>query len=67
MTDLTLVKALAGNFWWTSILESGEFTSIAALAEREEIALSYMTRTQHSTSLRQTLSSRSGMASRERK
>ena len=42
--DNTLVKALARAFRWKRILESGEFTTIAELAEREGIALSYMTR-----------------------
>ena len=43
-TDGTLVKALARAFRWKSMLESGEFTTIAELAEREGIAPSYMTR-----------------------
>ena len=43
-TDNTLVKALARAFRWKRLLESGEFTTIAELAEREEIAPSYMTR-----------------------
>ncbi|KGJ23575.1 hypothetical protein [Paracoccus sanguinis] len=43
-TDNTLVKALARAFRWKKILESGEFATIAELAEREEIAPSYMTR-----------------------
>lgn len=42
--DNTLVKALARAFRWKRILESGEFTTIAELADREGIALSYMTR-----------------------
>ncbi len=42
--DSTLVKALARAFRWKSMLESGEFASIAELAEREGIAPSYMTR-----------------------
>jgi hypothetical protein len=42
--DNTLVKALARAFRWKRILESGEFTTIAELAERERIAPSYMTR-----------------------
>ncbi len=42
--DNTLVKALARAFRWKRILESGEFTTIAELAEREGIAPSYMTR-----------------------
>ena len=43
-TDSTLVKALARAFRWKRILESGEFATIAELAEREGIAPSYMTR-----------------------
>ena len=43
-TDNTLVKALARAFRWKKMLESGEFTTIAELAEREGIAPSYMTR-----------------------
>ena len=43
-TDSTLVKALARAFRWKRTLESGEFATFAALAEREGIASSYMTR-----------------------
>ena len=43
-TDNTLVKALARALRWKRMLESGEFVTIAELAEREEIAPSYMTR-----------------------
>ena len=43
-TDSTLVKALARAFRWKRMLESGEFATIAELAEREGIATSYMTR-----------------------
>ena len=43
-TDNTLVKALARAFRWKRMLESGEFTTIAELGEREGIASSYMTR-----------------------
>ena len=43
-TDSTLVKALARAFRWKRLLESGEFATIAELAEREGIAPSYMTR-----------------------
>lgn len=43
-TDSTLVKALARAFRWKRMLESGEFATIAELAEREAIAPSYMTR-----------------------
>ena len=42
--DNTLVKALARAFHWKRMLESGEFATIAELAEREGIAPSYMTR-----------------------
>ena len=42
--DNTLVKALARAFRWKRLLESGEFATIAELAEREGIASSYMTR-----------------------
>ena len=43
-TNNTLVKALARAFRWKRMLESGEFATIAELAEREGIAPSYMTR-----------------------
>jgi hypothetical protein len=43
-TDNTLVKALARAFRWKRMLGSGEFSTIAELAEREGIAPSYMTR-----------------------
>ena len=43
-TDNTLVKALARAFRLKRMLESGEFATIAELAEREGIAPSYMTR-----------------------
>ena len=42
--DSTLVKALARAFRWKRMLASGEFATIAELAEREGIAPSYMTR-----------------------
>jgi len=42
--DNTLVKALARAFRWKRTLESGEFTTINELADREGIAPSYMTR-----------------------
>jgi hypothetical protein len=42
--DNTLVKALARAFRWKRMLETGEFTTTAELAEREGIAPSYMTR-----------------------
>jgi hypothetical protein len=43
-TDNTLVKALARAFRWKHMLESGDYGTIAELAERERIASSYMTR-----------------------
>jgi hypothetical protein len=43
-TDNSLVKALARAFRWKRLLESGEFATIAELAESEGIAPSYMTR-----------------------
>ncbi len=43
-TDNTLIKALARAFRWKKMLESGGFTTINELAEREGIAPSYMTR-----------------------
>jgi len=42
--DNTLVKALGRAFRWKRLLESGEFATIAELAESEGIAPSYMTR-----------------------
>lgn len=42
--DSTLVKALARAFRWKRMLESGEFATMAELAEHEGIAASYMTR-----------------------
>lgn len=42
--DSTLIKALARAFRWKRMLESGEFASIAEMAEREGIAPSYLTR-----------------------
>ncbi len=50
-TDSTLVKALARAFRWKRMLESGEFATIAELAEREGIAASYMTRVMRLTLL----------------
>ena len=37
-------NTLARAFSWKRMLEAGEFTTIAELADREGIALSYMTR-----------------------
>lgn len=42
--DNTLVKALARAFRWKRMLDSGEYATIAELAEREGMAPSYMTR-----------------------
>ncbi|RHZ90947.1 hypothetical protein D1114_21565 [Cereibacter sphaeroides] len=42
--DNTLVKALARAFRWKRMLESGEYATIAELAAREGITLSYLTR-----------------------
>ena len=50
-TDNTLIKALARAFRWKKMLESGEFTTINELAEREGIAPSYMTRVMRLTLL----------------
>lgn len=44
-TDSTLVKALARAFRWKRMLESGEFATIAELADKEGIAAPYLTRT----------------------
>ena len=44
MPDNTLVKALARAFRWKRMLESGEFSSISELAEKEGIAFTYMAR-----------------------
>ena len=49
--DSALVKALARAFRWKRMLESGEFATIAELAEREGIAPSYMTRVMRLTLL----------------
>ena len=49
--DNTLVKALARAFRWKRMLDSGEFVTIAELAEREGIAPSYMTRVMRLTLL----------------
>ena len=42
--DSTLVKALARAFQWNRMLESGEFTSISDVAQREGITFTYMAR-----------------------
>ena len=49
--DNTLVKALARAFRWKRMLESGEFATIAELAEHERMAPSYMTRVMRLTLL----------------
>ncbi len=49
--DNALLKALARAFRWKRMLESGEFATIAELAEREGIAPSYMTRVLRLTQL----------------
>ena len=49
--DSTLVKALARAFRWKRMLESGDYATIAELAEREGIAPSYMTRVMRLTLL----------------
>ena len=43
-TDNTLVKAMGRAFRWKRMLESGEFSSISELAEKEGIAFTYMAR-----------------------
>ena len=43
-TDKTLVKALARAFRWKRMQETGEFTTIVELAEREGITPSNITR-----------------------
>jgi len=45
--DNTFGKALARTFRWKRMLDSGGFTMIAELAEREGIAPSYLTRALH--------------------
>ena len=49
--DTTLVKALARAFRWKRMLDSGEFATIAELAEHERMAPSYMTRVMRLTLL----------------
>ena len=50
-TDSVLVKALARAFRWKRLIEGGEFSTIAELAEQEGIAPSYMTRVMRLTLL----------------
>jgi ParB-like chromosome segregation protein Spo0J len=49
--DITLIKALARAYRWRQLLESGEFVTIAELAQREGIAVSYVTRVMRLTLL----------------
>jgi hypothetical protein len=44
-TDDTLVKALARAFRWKRMLDTGEFSTIADLAQQERIAAPFLTRT----------------------
>jgi len=50
-TDNPLVKALARAFRWKRMLESGDFVTIIELANREGIAVSYLTRVLRLTQL----------------
>lgn len=50
-TDNTLVKALARAFRWKRMLDSGEYATIAELAARETIAVSYLSRVLRLTQL----------------
>lgn len=49
--DDALVKALARAFRWKRMLDSGEFATVAELAAREGIAVSYLTRVLRLTQL----------------
>ena len=49
--DDTLIKALGRAFRWKKLLEAGDFATIAELAEREGIAVSYLTRVLRLTQL----------------
>lgn len=49
--DDALVKALARAFRWKRMLESGDFTTISELADRDGIAVSYVTRVLRLTQL----------------
>ncbi|OLS44075.1 hypothetical protein BV509_06805 [Rhodovulum sulfidophilum] len=42
--DATLVKALARAFRWKQLLDTGQFSTIADLAERENISTTYLAR-----------------------
>ena len=49
--DDSLIKALARAFRWKRMLESGEFSTITELAQRERIAAPFLTRTMRLTQL----------------
>lgn len=49
--DDALIKALGRAFRWKKLLEAGDFATIAELAEREGIAVSYLTRVLRLTQL----------------
>lgn len=49
--DDALVKALARAFRWKRMLQSGDFATVAELAAREGIAVSYLTRVLRLTQL----------------
>lgn len=66
-TDSTLIKALARAFLWKRMLESGEFATNSELADREKIALSYMTHVLRSHCLRPTSSRRAWTGDRSRR
>jgi len=50
-TDDTLVKAMARAFRWKRMLDTGEFSTIADLAQRERIAAPYLARVVRLSSL----------------
>jgi len=49
--DNTLIKAVGRAFRWKRLLEAGEFATVAELATREGIAVSYLTRVMRLTQL----------------
>ncbi|AOZ69357.1 hypothetical protein LPB142_08555 [Rhodobacter xanthinilyticus] len=49
--DNALIKALARAFRWKRMLQSGDFATVADLAAREGIAVSYLTRVLRLTQL----------------
>jgi hypothetical protein len=49
--DSTLIKAVGRAFRWKRMLEAGEFATIAELANREGIAVSYLSRVMRLTQL----------------